>query len=682
MNRNQDSLFHQPGLVYFWALNDRLEPQPLQAMIDAFAAGGVAAVCLHPRSGLELPYGGTDWFDRIAWIVERCRIAGLPVWLYDEDPYPSGAAGGRLAMDHPEFILHRIERDEAARDLRPGDHFTFAPGKLLWCGFIDAQGQGVIDCTDRVGVLRWQWTVLPKWDSRYYYPQTPLYACPRAWTYDTQLALRVPEHDQGLRLVAFTARPVRHAPAECHWPAKVDPLNPHATERFLAVTHERYRQTVGRHFGEHIRAIFTDEPKWHDARPHTPGMLEGFAQQWGVPLGPSLEHLFTTATHEQALLTRLRYRQWCCERFKQAWLEPVSRWCREHRLALVGHISPEDDPIQQANCVGNLLPLMRGFSLPGLDLIIPAVGDAQHPLLNLGVVSATSVRAQADKPGVLSETLACSGVEFSASQAQRILAWQTVMGVTSIVVHAAYQSQEGHRAIDAPPDFGPRSPVWPDMPAVAASLVDAQRVIRAGRQLAPVAILWPIRSFMALQLDWQRDESGLRDDLAQLLLGCLQRQVGVHLLDEDDLHHAAVERGQLVVGHARYSHVLLPSAHVWHERSRDALVRFMAQGGSVCAAGRAAPWMQTEGKLMPAAWPWPQRDVGAAVSALPRLLDESVDAPDLRCTAWRRGDDVTLLMVHLAAEPQSIALGGRRVELSPGRIVIQSGQRQPEPAAT
>ena len=93
---------NKPGLVYFLALNSDLADADLARQIDALAAAGISAIVLHPRSGLELPYGGDDWFDRIEWICDRCEARNLDVWLYDEDPYPSGAAGGRKpAVNRP-----------------------------------------------------------------------------------------------------------------------------------------------------------------------------------------------------------------------------------------------------------------------------------------------------------------------------------------------------------------------------------------------------------------------------------------------------------------------------------------------------------------------------------------------------------------------------------------------------
>ena len=91
-------------------------------------------------------------------------------------------------------------------------------------------------------------------------------------------------------------------------------------------------------------------------------MFAAFREQFGYDLPPRLWQLFAPTTDPQSMLTRLNYRQWCGERFRSAWAEPVGRWCREHRLALVGHISPEDDPVEQVQCVSNLFPLFRHFA--------------------------------------------------------------------------------------------------------------------------------------------------------------------------------------------------------------------------------------------------------------------------------------------------------------------------------
>lgn len=52
-----------------------------------------------------------------------------------------------------------------------------------------------------------------------------------------------------------------------------DTLNKEAVERFLQVTHEKYKEWVGSDFGEAIPMVFTDEPQF--ARKHTLDLAEG-----------------------------------------------------------------------------------------------------------------------------------------------------------------------------------------------------------------------------------------------------------------------------------------------------------------------------------------------------------------------------------------------------------------------
>jgi hypothetical protein len=663
-------LFHKPGLVYFWALNDACADADMDRMVRAFADGGVAAVCLHPRAGLLKPYGGDAWFEFIRRTVDRCAEKGVDVWLYDEDPFPSGNAGGRITLEYPEYRALTIRRFAPAPSPESKTLYCFPGGTLLWCGLVNEQTRATQDLTSRVGVVRRKWTKLDPWDSRYYYPATPRVSCPRAWTVSPEYAVELAEVPDGFRLHAFVAQPTGSE----HWDDDVDRLNPEATRQFLERTHERYRTVLGGRLGRQVRAIFTDEPKYGFGFPWTRDMATSFRQQYGYDLSPRMWQLFSQTMDAESLQTRLHVRQWLGDRFRRAWLDPVSDWCTRNRLALVGHISPEDDPVQQAQCVSNLFPCFPHFAVPGIDLIIPRVGDRAHPLLNVGVVSATSAGQQLGRPGVLSESLACSGLDFSVAEAGRILRWQLLMGVTTHVVHCAYNSVAGLRLIEAPPDFGPASPRWPGMVALGRELAEWQPVVREATQVAPVAVLWPIRSFLALPLagpqgqdftgDWP-----LRDELVQLVQRCLDRQVGVHFLDEEDLWRAALDGGRLVLGRAAYEHILIPSSLVLHARTVHKLRAAQSAGLTVVCAGQSPRWQQTDRGVEPLELDWcPRREAAAAVAGLPRLVRLEGDGTDIRCTAWRHGSETTRLLMNLNPRPVSCRMDGRELTLEPGRL--------------
>jgi hypothetical protein len=666
--RPADRLFHKPGLVYLWALNDTCDEAQIDRFIDAFAAGETAAVCLHPRPGLLKPYGGDSWFAFIQRTVDRCAARGLNVWLYDEDPYPSGNAGGLVTMIHPEYQAMEIKRFEPAAAPEAAGLYCFPAGTLLWCGLVNETTRATTDLTSRVGVVRRKWITLDPWDSRYYYPATPLYSCPRAWTLQPEYAIEVGDIPAGFQLLAFVAQPI----ASDAWPQEPDRLNPDATAAFLQLTHERYAAILGDRLGKQVQAIFTDEPKYASSHPWTRAMFPDFKSQFGYDLPPRLWMLFSSSMDAEAALTRLHFRQWCGERFRAAWLAPVGRWCRDHHLALVGHVSPEDDPVQQSDCITNLLPLHAEFALPGLDLIIPAVGDHNHPLINLGVLSAVSTSQQLDKPGVMSESLACSGLDFTAAQAGDILRWQLTMGVTTPVVHCAYNSVEGLRLTEAPPDFGPGSNRWPGMVALGHDLARLQPLIRDARQVAPVALLWPIRSFAAQPSAQFTADVPLRNEFVALVQECLDHQIGVHVIDEADLWRATAENGRLTLGKAAYTHLVVPTSLVLHERTIASLRKAADERTEVLLAGAPPRWQQTDEALEPADLTWcPSLSPAEAVRRLPRLAQIAPDGTDIRCTEWETRDHHVRLIISLRSQPVEVTVDGRSVTLQPRAVLVQ-----------
>ena len=636
--------------------------------MEAFAAGEAAAVCLHPRPGLLKPYGGDAWFEFVRRTVDRCAERGLDVWLYDEDPYPSGNAGGRLTMEHPEYQAMEIKRYEPAPAAEAAGLYCFPAGTLLWCGLVNETTHATTDLTSRVGLVRRKWITLDPWDSRYYYPATPLYKCPRAWTNEPEYGVEVAEIPAGCKLLAFVAQAI----ASDAWPLEPDRLNPDATQAFLQLTHERYAAALGDRLGKQVQAIFTDEPKYACSRPWTRAMFPDFKTRFGYDLPPRLWMLFSQTMDVESVLTRLHFRQWCGERFHDAWLAPVGQWCREHHLALVGHISPEDDPVQQNDCVTNLLPLHTEFALPGLDLIIPAVGDHTHPLINLGVLGASSAAQQLDKPGVMSESLACSGLDFTASQAAGILRWQLVMGVTTPVVHCAYNSVEGLRLTEAPPDFGPESSRWLGMVTLGRDLAKLQLLIRDARQIAPVAVLWPIRSFAALPPAEFTADSPLRNELVALIQMCLDQQIGLHVIDEADLWRAAPDGRELKLGKAAYSHVLVPTCVVLHERTVASLRAASDKGVQVLLVGKPPRWQQTDTSVEPTDFRWcVAQPLPDAVGSLPRLAQITPDGTDIRCTMWEKDGRRMRLIISLRSQVAEGAIDGQSVTLQPREVLVQ-----------
>ena len=93
-----EELFRHPTAPYrgapFWAWNCRLDKEELRRQIGCFREMGFGGFHIHSRTGMATPYLQPEFFDLVRFCADAAEKQGLRVWLYDEDRWPSGAAGG------------------------------------------------------------------------------------------------------------------------------------------------------------------------------------------------------------------------------------------------------------------------------------------------------------------------------------------------------------------------------------------------------------------------------------------------------------------------------------------------------------------------------------------------------------------------------------------------------------
>ena len=98
-----DDLFQNPGSEYrgtpFWAWNCRLEKDELLRQLEVMKKMGFGGAHMHVRTGMATPYLSDEHMDLISECVDKCRDEHMLAWLYDEDRWPSGAAGGIVTKE-------------------------------------------------------------------------------------------------------------------------------------------------------------------------------------------------------------------------------------------------------------------------------------------------------------------------------------------------------------------------------------------------------------------------------------------------------------------------------------------------------------------------------------------------------------------------------------------------------
>ena len=80
----------------FWSWNDKLDPKELKWQINEMHDKGIGGFFMHARGGLKTRYMDDEWMECIRTSAEEAEQLGMEAWLYDEEGWPSGFAGGRV----------------------------------------------------------------------------------------------------------------------------------------------------------------------------------------------------------------------------------------------------------------------------------------------------------------------------------------------------------------------------------------------------------------------------------------------------------------------------------------------------------------------------------------------------------------------------------------------------------
>ena len=110
-----DDLFKNPTSEYrgapFWAWNGDLKPETLCEQIDYMKEMGFGGFYMHSRSGLSIEYLGEEFMGCVDACIKKAATNDMKAYLYDEDRWPSGTAGGMVTRDHPEYCEHYIKTE-------------------------------------------------------------------------------------------------------------------------------------------------------------------------------------------------------------------------------------------------------------------------------------------------------------------------------------------------------------------------------------------------------------------------------------------------------------------------------------------------------------------------------------------------------------------------------------------
>ncbi|MFV2065409.1 MAG: glycosyl hydrolase [Pirellulales bacterium] len=529
-----------------WVWNDWLTEEEIRSTLGDLASQHVQQVWVHPRPGLMTPYLGPDWFRMWKIALDEAKRLDMNVWIYDENSYPSGFAGGLVPEALPQSRGQGVHFRETERP--PAiDPLTLAIYRL--------EGQRYENVIELVRAGK----ELPK--------------------------------------ATYLVAEIRMAPQRGWFGGKfyVDLLRPGVTEKFLEITLGAYQREIGQYFGGHVPGCFTDEPHlapagglhWSDT------LAARFQQRWGYDLVEHLPSLVRPLGDWKRV--RHNYQQFLLEEFIEHWSKPYYEYCEAHDLEFTGHYWEHGWP--GASHGGDNMAMYAWHQRPAIDNLMNEYSRGVHGQFGNSrtVRELASVANQLGRERTLCETYGAGGWDLRFEDMKRIGDWLYVLGVNTLNQHLSYITIRGARKRDHPLSFSYHQPWWDNYHLQADYFARLSLVMSAGQQVNHVLLLEPTTTAWMYQPDAsaRKQLDGLGDSFQELTHRLEAAQAEYDIGSEDILRrHGHAEVGdenkltRLVVGERGYDLIVLPPfTENMNGPTADLLEKYVDGGGQVLCCG-------------------------------------------------------------------------------------------------
>jgi hypothetical protein len=541
-------IFTNPPREYtsgpLWTWNDLLTEEQIVSSLEDLASQNVRQAFIHPRPGLMTPYLQEDWFRLWKKSLETAERLDMNIWIYDENSYPSGFAGGYVpeAMPESRGIGLVFEKTSAAPQ---------------WAD-------------DIVGVYR-----VTDGESENV-------------TAQVKAGEALPEATYLVARVALAG--------ESGWFggwSYVDLLHPGVTEKFIEITMGAYEREIGEAFGKRMPGWFTDEPHLKPGGQFhwTPDLPEQFEQRWGYSL---LDNLASIG-HPVGDWKRVRhnYYQTLLDLFIERWAKPCYDYCEEKGIEFTGHYWEHGWP----DCISapDNMAMYAWHQRPAIDTLFNQYSEDVHAQFGntRSVLELSSVANQLGKERTLCETYGGAGWETRLEDMKRIGDWIYVLGVNTMDEHLARISMRGARKADYPPSFSYHSPWWDAYHLPATYFARLAAALSHGKQINEILVIEPTSTAWMYQGHALAARDAVGNAFQELVVRLAQDQVEFDLGCEDIIaDHGSVEGKSFIIGERAYHTIVIPPLTENLNAATVALLEdYVKNGGKVIALGETPTYV-------------------------------------------------------------------------------------------
>lgn len=542
-----------------------LSDNELYWQIQEMKKQGFGGFFMHAREGLRTPYLSQTWFERICAAVNEAKKENMEAWLYDEDRWPSGCAGGIVTAKGDEYkakylLMQFISELEIER-------YLAVPSVIaVFCLKFDGD---ILVNFDRISSLN-------------------------------QSKLGVKEIDREKVLYSAFQIKIQEPTNNSNGHGYIDVLDPQAVKKFIRVTHTQYHDTVGKYFGTVIPGIFADEPTYRskadNSMPWSPELPRYFREHHNYDIGDQLPLLFFD--YEKSEKVRYHFFYTLTKKFVECFTLELYKWCSKRGIQFTGHYLSEDTLVKQTNAIGSAMAHYQYMHIPGIDHLGKNIDNA------LTLKQCASIGNQFRRKRLLCEIFGVSGHQMTFEDQKWIADFHFALGITFLSQHLVLYSMTGERKRDYPPTFSYHQPYWSYYNKINDYMARVSYFCSQGEYLCDTLVLHPIGSVWATfaRKAGKAVSSSYDADLVRLQNNLFAAQVPFDYGDELVMESNAkvVKEGEkiyLQIGYCKYSVVIIPPSLTWSRFTYNLVKEFIDHGGKVVFLEKTPSMIEGEDAL-------------------------------------------------------------------------------------
>ncbi|MBD3185256.1 hypothetical protein GF325_00395, partial [Candidatus Bathyarchaeota archaeon] len=599
-----ESLFKDPPNEFrhmpFWFWNHEMVEKEVVRQINDHHEHGIGGEFIHPRHGRLTPYMGKRWLENVEAAADECKRLNMPCYLYDEDNWPSGPAGGYITGPYrPENrgkFLAMFDEDVFEGPCKVNyklDYQQISPETTFYAAIAVPEPEHYPDFSGVVSM--WQ--------------DVSEHVKDGIFTWD------VPE---GSWCVLFFCILIN--PHDANLNGYIDILRRETVREFIEFTHERYvdyfiEQGKKDYIGDVIPGIFTDEPSMaHMQAPagnfinwmtFTPEMPDRFREMHGYDFNEILASMVYD-TGEISAKHRCDYWETTVAMYVDAFYKQIYDYCEQHGLKTTGHVNAEGSFPSHIKNHGDFFKVFEFMHFGGCDQLTEQVRPdgiehfwnvTTNPYTGMAMdmITASKLASSAahllGKPRVLVESWGTSSWDITMASAKRVNDYLIATGCDLFVPHSFNISEDSYRKGDHPAAFN-YQPYYKHWKLLADHTARLCAILNAdsGTMIPEVLFLYPSKTFHA---EHPCQPTSLLYTICEYFIhatDCLYRQqVDFEFANEEMITGGQINGNEIVINSIPFKVLYLGATTCMPLEFARFVEEFYNAGGKIIAT-LALPW--------------------------------------------------------------------------------------------